>query len=364
MPADKSTFFGLRKGNMRFREKLIICAAVIVISACPATAREIIVNAVGDIMLSGSGAVTCKRLGYDYPFAATTAELKKGDIAIGNLESPIAGGGREFTNKKFRYRSEPQAATALKNAGFSIVTLANNHMMDFGATAMEETRQYLDRAGIGCTGAGASLATARRGAIITVGGMKVAFLAYSLTLPDDFYATATRAGTAPGLGRYYRQDIAAARKVADYVLVSFHWGTESTAMPRPYQVTAAHRAIDAGADVVIGHHPHVLQGIERYKNGVIFYSLGNFAFGTTSRSSDRSVIARITMENGVKGVELLPLNVLNRDVHYQPKLLSGNEGQKVIDHLTRISRKWKTTVTASGGHYLVEMENPERLARK
>ena len=71
------------------------------------------------------------------------------------------------------------------------------------------------------------------------------------------------------------------------------------------------------------------------------------------------------MGNGVKGVELLPLNVLNRDVHYQPKLLcSGKKGQEVIDHLTRISRKWKTTVTASGGHYLVEMENPERLARK
>ena len=85
MPADKSTFFGLRKGNMGFREKLIICTAVIVISARPATAREIIVNAVCDIMLSGSGAATCKRLGYDYPFAATTAELKKGQEVIDHL---------------------------------------------------------------------------------------------------------------------------------------------------------------------------------------------------------------------------------------------------------------------------------------
>jgi len=349
---------------MRFREKLIICAAAVVISAPPATAREIVVNAVGDIMLAGSGAATCKRLGYDYPFAATTAELKKGDIAIGNLESPIARGGREFKTKKFRYRSAPQAAPALKNAGFSIVTLANNHIMDFGATALEETRQHLDRAGIGYTGAGASLAAARRGAIITVGGMKVAFLAYSLTQPVDFYATAARAGTAPGIDRYYRQDIAEARKVADYVLVSFHWGTESSATAKPYQVAAAHRAIDAGADVVIGHHPHVLQGIERYKNGVIFYSLGNFAFGTSSRASDRSVIARITMENGVKGVELLPLNVQNRDVHYQPRLLSGKKGEEVIDHLARISRKWNTTVIATGGHYLVGMGHGGPLARK
>jgi poly-gamma-glutamate capsule biosynthesis protein CapA/YwtB (metallophosphatase superfamily) len=349
---------------MRFREKLIICAAALAISAHPAIAREIVVNAVGDIMLSGSGTATCKRLGYDYPFAATVAELKKGDIVIGNLESPIARGGREFTNKKFRYRSAPQAAAALKNAGFSIVTLANNHMMDFGADALEETLQHLDRTGISSTGAGPSLAAARRVAIITVKGMKVAFLAYSLTFPEDFYATAARAGTAPGLDRYYRQDIAEARKVADYVLVSFHWGTETTAKPKHYQVTAAHRAIDAGADVVIGHHPHVLQGIERYKNGVIFYSLGNFAFGTTSRSSGRSVIARITMENGVKGVELLPLNVLNRDVHYQPQLLSGKKGQEVIDHLARISRRWNTTLTATGGRYLVEMGSAGLLARK
>jgi poly-gamma-glutamate capsule biosynthesis protein CapA/YwtB (metallophosphatase superfamily) len=349
---------------MRFRGKLIICAIAVAISVHPAIAREIVINAVGDIMLSGSGTTACKRLGYDYPFAATTGELKKGDIAIGNLESPIARGGREFIDKKFRYRSAPQAAAALKNAGFSIVTLANNHMMDFGASALAETLLHLDRAGIGSTGAGASLAEARKCVIFAVGGMKVAFLAYSLTLPDDFYATADRAGTVPGLERYYRQDIAEARKVADYVLVSYHWGTESTAMPRPYQVTAAHRAIDAGADVVIGHHPHVLQGIERYKNGVIFYSLGNFAFGTTSRSSDRSVIARITMENGVKGVELLPLNVLNRDVHYQPRLLSGRKGQEVIDHLARISRKWNTTMISANGHYLVEMGSGERLARK
>jgi poly-gamma-glutamate synthesis protein (capsule biosynthesis protein) len=129
-------------------------------------------------------------------------------------------------------------------------------------------------------------------------------------------------------------------------------------------MATAHRAIDAGADVVIGHHPHVLQGIERYKNGVILYSLGNFAFGTASETAKRSIIARVILETGVKGVELMPLNVLNREVHFQPRVLSGKEGQDVIDHLTRISRKWNTTITASGGHYMVGMGKAERLARK
>jgi poly-gamma-glutamate synthesis protein (capsule biosynthesis protein) len=349
---------------MHFCKVFIICASAVAISASPASAREIVINAVGDIMLAGSGAATCKRLGYDYAFAATKEVLKQGDITIGNLESPIALNGNAFTKKKFHYRSAPQTATALKNAGFSIVTLANNHMMDFGASSLEETRRHLERAGVGYTGAGASINAARKMAAITVRGIKVAFLAYSLTFPDDFYATADRPGTAPGFYAFYRDDIAAARKISNYVVVSFHWGTENSAVPKPYQVTAAHHAIDAGADVVIGHHPHVLQGIERYKNGVILYSLGNFAFGTASKTAKRSVIARIILESGVKGVELVPLNVHNREVHYQPRVLTGKEGQAVIDHLARISGKWNTSISATGGRYLVEMGSGRALARK
>ena len=340
---------------MCFQKSLIILAVLMVLFTSPSFAREIVINVVGDIMLAGSGSKTFKRVGYDYPFAATAAELKKGDIVIGNLESPIARGGEEFLNKKYRFRSAPQTAAALKNAGFSIVTLANNHMMDFGRTALEETRRYLDGAGISYAGAGESLDEARKGAIITVKGIKVAFLAYSLTLPEEFYATADRPGTAPGYFRFYREDIAEARKVADYVVVSFHWGTESRDMPNPYQVTAAHCAIDAGADVVIGHHPHVLQGIECYRKGVVLYSLGNFAFGSASKSSDRSVIARVYLDNGVKGVELIPLNVLNRDVHFQPRVLSGKKGQRVIDHLNRISRRWNTEIAEVHGRFLVEV---------
>jgi poly-gamma-glutamate synthesis protein (capsule biosynthesis protein) len=340
---------------MCFKKSIIIITVSMVLFTSPSYGQEIVINAVGDIMLAGSGTQTFKRVGYDYPFSATAAELKTGDITIGNLESPIARRGKEFVNKKYRFRSAPQAAAALKNAGFSIVTLANNHMMDFGRTALAETRRHLDRAGISYAGAGESLYDARKGAIITVKGIRVAFLAYSLTLPEEFYATATQPGTAPGYSLLYREDIAEARKVADYVVVSFHWGTELKDMPNPYQVTAAHSAIDAGADVVLGHHPHVLQGIECYRKGVILYSLGNFAFGSSSKSSDRSVIARVYLENGVKGVELIPLNVLNSDVHFQPQVLSGERGQRVIDHLNRISRRWNTGIAADHGRFQVVM---------
>lgn len=336
-----------------------ILFAGMVLAICgahPATAREIVINAVGDIMLAGSATPTLKRLGYDYPFAATTAELKNGDIAVGNLEAPIARRGIEFKDKRFRFKSAPQSAAALKRAGFSVVSLANNHMMDFGGPALLETLLNLDKYGILYSGAGPSLATARQQAVIRVKGATVAFLSYSLTLPEEFYAGADRPGTAPGYPGYFRADIGRAKATADYVVVSFHWGSEGAASPRPYQVTSARAAVDAGADVVLGHHPHVLQGIERYKKGIILYSLGNFAFGSLSQSAARSVIARITLDDGVKGVELVPLNVRNCEVRFQPRPLSGKEGEAVIDHLNRISREMGTVIAGDGARFLVRME--------
>lgn len=347
---------------MHYISKFIMVAAAVLLNSAPSNAGEIVLNAVGDVMLAGSGAPTFRKKGYDYPFAAAATELRRGDIAVCNLEAPISKGGREFKGKKFRFRSLPQTAPALMNAGFRVVTLANNHMMDFGASALEATRRHLSRSGIAFCGAGDNLAEAREAAIITAQGKKVAFLSYSLTFPDKFYATANRPGTAPGFAGYFMEDIADAKKSADYVVVSFHWGTESRSHPNQYQINAAHLAVDAGADVVIGHHPHVLQGIERYKNGVIFYSLGNFAFGSGSSSAERSVIARIFLDNGVKGVELIPLNVLNREVRFQPCPLQGIQGQRVIDHINRISRKWNTIVSASAGRFMIERKQGKLIA--
>ena len=314
--------------------RLFCCGIVLsVLCAREAPARELVINAVGDIMLAGSAVADLKRFGYDYPFAACSAELKKGDLAVGNLEAPIARHGTEFTDKRFRFRADPRSAGALKRAGFSVLTLANNHMMDFGASALRETINYLDRNGILHTGAGETSAAARRPVFVRTKEGTVAFLAYSLTFPEEFYAAAARPGTAPGHAGQVREDIARAKAAADYVVVSFHWGSEGATSPQPYQVRAAHAAIDAGADLVLGHHPHVLQGIERYRKGIIFYSLGNFAFGSLSRTATQSVIARITLDDGVRGVELVPLNVNNCEVRFQPRPLTGKNGEDVIDRL-------------------------------
>lgn len=318
-----------------------------------ASAREIILNAVGDIMLADKGTGTYARKGYDYPFASLTSELKSGDIAIGNLEAPITRHGKEFTGKKFRFRVNPAAAKALRKAGFSVLTLANNHMMDYGEVGLEETLRHLDNVGILHAGAGSNLAAARKPAFMLIGDKSIAFLAYSRTFPSEFYAGHDRAGTAPGVDSQYVEDISRAKSVADYVIVSFHWGAEKATIPRLYQVDVAHRAIDAGADVVIGHHPHVLQGIERYKNGIIFYSLGNFAFGSMSSTSDVSAIARVTLDDGIKEVEVIPLNVCNREIKFQPRVLNGKGALSVMNHLNQLSKQFGTKINPAGRRFIV-----------
>jgi poly-gamma-glutamate synthesis protein (capsule biosynthesis protein) len=317
-------------------------------------AEEIIINAVGDIMLAGRWTPLLRQKGYDRPFDSVRKELASGDINIGNLESPIASSGKEFVGKKFRFRAEPAVAAAIRAAGFNLVTLANNHSMDFGGTALEETLHHLQTNGIGWIGAGKNLPAARTSGLYTIKGKKVAFLAYSLTQPTEFFASANRPGTAPGYEKLITADITTARKQADYVIVSIHWGKEAISTVQPYQQQIGRAAIDAGADIIIGHHPHILQGIEHYKNGIIFYSLGNFAFASKSTTADVSALVRLRLNGPQRSAEIVPLDVLHRRVGFQPQPLHAERGAAVIEKLNTLSRRFKTEIQTSGGtHSLI-----------
>lgn len=320
-------------------------------------------SAVGDIMLAGSARSTLQQRGYSFPFRATAGILKGSDIAVGNLEAPITSGGSEFTSKRFRFRSPPEAAAALREAGFSVLTLANNHILDYGPTGLQDTLFHLQSNSILGSGAGRDLADAASPVFVKTANGPVAFLSYSFTYPAEFFAAPGKPGTAPGHLSRIERDIRRAARTAGNVIVSFHWGRELAIMPRPYQILAARRAIDAGADVVLGHHPHVLQGIERYRQGIIFYSLGNFAFGSRSQASDRSIIARITLDGGVKEAEVIPLNVLNAETGFQTLPLSGSKGDDVIRRLNRLSAGMETRIVPESGRYLVQWKRETASAK-
>ena len=316
-----------------------------------AVATEVRIVAVGDIMLGNSAAPEMEKYGYDHPFARTRPFLLRAHIVFGNLEGPLTDDDVPAPDKQYVFRSPPdKVAPALARAGFNIVSLANNHTLDYGVTGLEHTMAALEAAGIRHVGAGRDARAARRPVFLKAGGTTVAFLAYSLTFPEAFWATDDRPGTAFGHERHVRADVAAARAQADIVIVSFHWGREAVTELRDYQTLLGRAAIDAGAGAVLGHHPHILQGVERYRDGVILYSLGNFAFGSYSMVATRSVLAELTFRNGrLHHLRLIPINVKNAEVVFQPRPLAGRDADEVVDTLQRLSRPLNTLLENRDG---------------
>jgi poly-gamma-glutamate synthesis protein (capsule biosynthesis protein) len=323
----------------------------------PETVRPLKVIAVGDMMLDGTARPVLQENGYDHPFVEVRKFFDGAHVVIGNLEGPLTTRGTPEQDKTYVFRSPPdKVGQALRNAGFTIVSLANNHTLDFGPDGLAQTIEALDAVGIAHIGAGPNLKDARKPVIVEAAGARVALLAYSLTLPEHFYAEANKPGTAFGHEAYVRADVMAARKQADIVLVSFHWGQEGKTTLREYQTRLGHAAIDAGAAAVFGHHPHILQGIEQYKDGVILYSLGNFTFGSYSKDAQVSAVAELIF-NGprVATLRLYPINVNNFAVDFQPKPLTGAKAALVIEELHTLSAALNTEIVNDAGTALLRL---------
>jgi poly-gamma-glutamate capsule biosynthesis protein CapA/YwtB (metallophosphatase superfamily) len=286
----------------------------------------------------------------DYPWAGTKEVLKTATILMGNQEVPFSDRGAIYAEKQWTLRANPKSVAGLVAAGFDVVTLANNHMMDYGPLALEDTLFTLKKAGIAYTGAGMNRAEARQPAFLTApNGKRFAFLAYSLTFPEVFWATANRPGTAHGNPAHFPDDIGKAKEQADFVIVSFHWGKELQFYPSDYQKNYGKRSIDAGADLVIGHHPHVLQGLEVYKGKLIAYSLGNFLFGSYSKNCTDSVILGVDFDSeGPLNARLHPVNVNNHQVHFQTKLRRGADAERVLQDLRTYSKGFGTVIETQG----------------
>jgi len=204
------------------------------------------------------------------------------DVRFCNLESPLCRAANPPETNKTLLHAKEESVGLLKRAGFNVVSLANNHSMDFGWSSLGKTIDLLEKNNISHIGAGKNTKQAGMPVILEARGMSMAVLAYTWVYPMFKEASPAAGDRTPGVCPYdlYRikQDVSRIKKDADFVVVSFHWGNEYTHFPDPRTVSEAHQIIDAGADLIIGSHPHVLQGIEQYKNGLIAYSLSNFLF--------------------------------------------------------------------------------------
>ena len=273
----------------------------------------------GDNLLGARMPRLIEQHGEDWPYDAVRPWLVNADLTFGNLESPITDYAHKTPGKSwesikeghnFIFKAPPESSgRILHQAGFDVLSLANNHAMDYCAQGMADTVAALGGAGLHGVGAGLNAADAFAPVVVTRRGVRIGFIARSKIVPMS-----SKAGEdTPGLawhGTEYSAELAAAiadlRPRCDILVVTFHWGYECQRRHAPYQQQLGRACIDAGADLVIGHHPHVLQGVELYNGGVIAYSLGNFLFTGASPLVESAVLRVTAGRDGVRDVELLP----------------------------------------------------------
>jgi poly-gamma-glutamate synthesis protein (capsule biosynthesis protein) len=297
---------------------------------------RVTLNAVGDLMLARDIITMMDERGSAYPFAAVKDLLADADITIANMEGTFTDRGVQAA-KFYTFRTPPLHARGLAEAGIDVVSLGNNHAMDFGAQGLQDTLDALDAAGVLHSGAGASIQAARAPVMMEKNGLSLAFLSYN-AVSEATFAGPNSYGVASAETSAIPQDVADAKASADVVIVSLHAGTEYTDTPTAQQRTLAHAAIDAGAVVVLGHHAHVLQGLQEYNGGLIAYGLGNFVFDLDS--GDLASLGPRPFQTMVLKLELTRAGV--ESVASRPVFIDPAENRPIVatgERLTEIETR-------------------------
>ena len=302
------------------RYGLRVAGAARAASAGVLVVRPLVLDAVGDITFGEQVGAAVSVHGGAYPWTGVARALRAADVTVGNLETSVSTRGSAEI-PKYAFRGPPQALPPMSRfAGFDVLTLANNHAPDYGPEALLDTLRYVRAAGIEPIGAGANELLARRPAIVEAGGLKVAFLGYSDVNPPGFRATATTPGTAAADPDEIAADVRAARRKAEVVVCFMHWGVELQPRPDSRQEQLAAACLSAGAQVVLGAHPHVLGPVSRpTPRTLVAWTLGNFVFPSTGAAAHTAILQVRLDAHGVRGYRLLPVEIEG----FRPQLLTA-----------------------------------------
>lgn len=282
-------------------------AASPAVSTAPVRETEVTLSAAGDIRLSGPIADIARADGADAPSKAVK-DLLAADIEFANLETPLTRRGTK-TPKTWNFRSDPRDLRIARAAGLTVLNIANNHVWDYGKDGFLDTLKALEKRGWSYVGGGRDRAAAEEVRVFQFEGLRVGIVGLTSTHPEAAWAGPSKPGVAYSDFDRMGDIVGRAKARCDVLVVSFHGGTELAEDANDIQKAVAHAAIDAGADLFLGHHPHVLQPIELYKGKPILYSLGNFLFVSPHEETRPEVIARATLaKDGVRRLELIPLD--------------------------------------------------------
>jgi poly-gamma-glutamate synthesis protein (capsule biosynthesis protein) len=309
--------------------------------------------------------------------------LRGADIRFSQVERLYSERGAfQGQGAGFHTRQPARMAEAFKSVPFNVLSIGSNHTGDWGGEAVEDTVEVFRRLGIPTVGAGRNIEEARRPAILTVKGVRIAFLGYVSVMLPQYWATESRAGSAPMRAHTFYEpyeyqpgaparivsvphdedlanleaDVRNAKQRADLVFVSLHWGVHYVPYPAEYQPVVAHAAIDAGATAVLGHHAHQQQGMELYKNGVIFYSIGNFAFHRRGGPPAACMPEGRYLHKEVYSIEPEPGVVYDYRRHYNEGgvafIAVDQHGLRSVDYVP-------TKLNAAGQPEIIRAEDPQ-----
>lgn len=291
----------------------------------------------GDTLFAGKVAEKLAATGFDFPFQYVSGLFQNDDLTVLNLETPVTDNGVSAEDKQYVFKSSPLALDAMAKAGVDAVNLANNHTLDQGQEGLLDTLSHLKNAGIASVGAGKNADEAFTPYYTERKGVKIALLGFSRVLPKSDWNAG--AGT-PGIAGVYDptrayQEIQKAKQKAEIVIVIAHWGKERVQQIDSTESTLAHGFIDAGADLVIGGHPHVLQGVEQYKGKWIAYSTGNFIFtkSTNAKTWETGVFEAHCSKGGSCGLKLIPYQAELA----QPVPMNEEDGAKLLKEIQDLS---------------------------
>jgi len=306
----------------------------------------------GDTMLDDLALPYILAYGYDYMLKDISKVFSAADVAVVNLECSVTDQCKRET-KRYSYFMKPEGLAALKNAGINIVTTANNHLMDCGEEGLKATLSNLEKAGIEQVGGGIDQKQIHTALIMNVSGIKIGFASffdYNEATKPEGYARIQK-GTIAGV-------LKALKSKADVVVPIFHWGANYKNDIDKKQREYAEFAVKYGANLVVGHHPHIAQAVAMIKHVPVIYSLGNCAFGTGNNQVSSAVLCRfVATKKGLTTVELLPLATQNRNpkVLWQPKILSGQDAQEMMKNIVKKSRSLGASLDDEGGVYKIEL---------
>jgi poly-gamma-glutamate capsule biosynthesis protein CapA/YwtB (metallophosphatase superfamily) len=312
----------------------------------------IAISFVGDILLASTVGQLIDREGPDAPWVGVAEALRAADLTVGNLETAVATSGTPIEGKTYTFRAKPEALEGLKNAGIDVVSLANNHTMDFGVEGLLETIDHLRSYGIEPIGAGPNELSARTPYIFEKDGIRVGILATSMVIPTvDWRTQGDRPGMAadyPSLWPRLKASIDKLKPQVDHIAVFLHWGEERKEIPENYVLETQQRLKDAGVSMIIGSHPHVLRGICFDGETITAHSLGNFVFTTRPdfpTCQEGGILTVTLSKESIESAKLSPTKI----VWGKTYLMEGVEQERTLSRIASLSKPFATCIDDETG---------------